>query len=232
MAVPGAVFDAGSDPMRNQVQAGQVCARLAQIQCAGEAFCCTNPGRDRATCETAQTNFCTMQLYLDAITQNKITAFDPASAAAAYEGLEQRASQCDPSISSFAASVPGLLGMMKGTVAANGSCSPAGLDNASAAAALASCKDVATTACLPKTALAWSCAARGGAGASCFTDINCTDGLYCPNPNAEIGTKQCTMRKPVGSACSGASECVSLYCKGGACVDATPETAYCLAALQ
>lgn len=222
------MFDAGTDPARNNVTGGHICARLAQIQCAGEAFCCPNPGRDRAACETAQVNYCTTQLYLDSITQNAVTAFDPTAAASALEGFEQRASQCDPMISSFAASLQGLLGIMKGTVAAKGNCMPLTLDETTAAAYLAACKDIATTACLP-TPITWTCSPRGDAGASCFTDVNCKDGLYCPNPNAEIGTKKCTARKAVGEACTIASECETLYCKGGKCVDASAEAAYCLA---
>jgi hypothetical protein len=121
---------------------------------------------------------------------------------------------------------------MKGTVAGGGDCSPGvTLDPATVAASLASCKDVAKTACLPQNALSWTCSARGGAGASCFTDINCTDGLYCPNPQNEIGTKTCTARKKVGGACASPHECESLYCQGGACVEATAQAAYCLAKL-
>jgi hypothetical protein len=222
-----AMFDAGTDPARNQVTGGHVCARLAQIQCAGEAFCCPNPGRDRAACETAQINYCTTKIYLDAITQNRITGFDATAAASALEGFEQRASECDPMISSFAASLDGLLGIMKGTVAAKGDCTPLALDEATAAAYLAACEDIATTACLP-TALTWKCSPRGGAGASCFTDVNCTDGLYCPNPNATIGTAKCTTRKASGETCTAPNECATLYCKGGKCVDASAEAAYCL----
>jgi hypothetical protein len=228
-AMQAPMFDAGTDPARNQVTAGHVCARLAQIQCAGEAFCCDNPGRDRAACEAAQLAICTQELYLDAITMNAVSGFDPTAATTAFEGFEQRASQCDPTIASYAASIEGLLGMMKGTVADKGNCSPGlVLDEPTAAAYLASCKDIATTACLPKDAVVWNCAARGGEGASCFTDVNCTDGLYCPNPNAEFGTKKCAARKAVGTPCTTANECETLYCKGGSCVEATKHAAYCL----
>ena len=87
----GAKFDAGSDPNRNHVQSGMICTRLAQIQCAGEAFCCPNPGRERAACETAQRDFCAQQVYLDAISQSASSGFDATRAASAFEQFEQLA---------------------------------------------------------------------------------------------------------------------------------------------
>jgi len=147
-------FDAGKDPNRNHVKAGQICKRFAQIQCAGEAFCCDDPGRDRAACEAAQDDLCTMQIHLDAMSQNKIAGFDAGLAATALNHFEQLAAQCDASISAFAEAADGLLSMMKGTVAAGDSCSPGvTLDAEAVAASLVSCKNVAKTACLPQDAL-------------------------------------------------------------------------------
>ena len=35
-------------------------------------------------------------------------------------------------------------------------------------------------------------------------------------------------RKAVGDSCTAPNECATLYCKGGKCVDASAEAAYCL----
>lgn len=225
------VFDAGSDPARNMVQAGAVCARLAQIQCAGEAFCCENPGRTVAQCETTSRQGCVSEAYLDMVTANPITSFDAAKAAEAFGKFEELASQCDTSIAEFGASATGLMSMLRGTLAPGKSCSPKGFDKASAAASLAACTDAPTTACLPTSALLWTCTARGAAGATCFSDLNCQDGLHCPNPSllaGEFGTAQCAPRKADGSPCAQPNECTSFACTGGTCQPPSAEAAYCL----
>jgi hypothetical protein len=224
------VFDAGTDPARNQVQAGQVCTRLAQIQCAGEAFCCENPGRDRATCETIMRDGCINELYLDAMTENPDTGFDTTAAANAMTQIETMASTCDVGIAEFGASPEGLMGMFRGTVAAGESCSPGLTTNmAAAAGALTSCTDVASTACMPRSALSWRCDPRGQVGDDCFSDLNCVDGLYCPNPEFSLSADAvCAQRLPEGSPCSLPNECASLFCKAGACAPVTVQNAYCL----
>jgi hypothetical protein len=224
-------FDAGSDPARNMVQAGAVCTRLAQIQCAGEAYCCENPGRTVEQCETAMRAGCTNDVFLDAVTANPITDFDPAKAAAAFTQLEALASQCDPMIAEFGASATGLMSMLPGTIDSGRSCSPTGLDKASAAASLAACSDPTTTACLPTSTLIWTCRPRGAAGSQCFSDLNCQEGLHCPNPAlaaGEFGTADCAPRKAEGSPCTLPNECTSFACKGGVCEAPSASAAYCL----
>ncbi|MDH5672009.1 MAG: hypothetical protein OEZ06_07645 [Myxococcales bacterium] len=228
------VFDPGTDPVRNNVQAGQVCARLAQIQCAGEAYCCDNPGRDRATCETVMADGCVNELFLDSVTASPVTGFDAGAASVAFTELERMASECDPGIAAFGGSASGLMGMFTGTIEAGGNCEPDGgplglPSEPAAAAALASCTDIQSQACLPRLT-SWSCEPRGQAGTKCFSDLNCVDGLYCPNPTFAVTTNAtCTPRRPVGQACSTPNECESLFCKGGACVAADAQAAYCLA---
>lgn len=226
--IPNRTFDAGADPARNHVRAGALCVRLAQIQCAGEQYCCEEPGRDRAACEAAMQNGCMNEAYLDAISGNSITAFDEATAAQTFAELERLASVCDPSIVAFGISRDGLMSMFRGTAASGTSCVPLGTDPALAAAKLASCSDISTVACLPTSLLSWRCEARGGAGAPCFTDVNCIDGLYCPNPDLAIGSFRCEPRKPLGAGCAWGNECESLFCENGACVEATQRNAYCL----
>jgi hypothetical protein len=222
-------FDAGSDPARNMVQAGQVCARLAQIQCAGEAYCCENPGRDVAACVTKMTGACTGDLFVDAITLDSRTGFDAMRAATALQTFEDLARECNPTIADFGADPDGLMGMVRGTVEPGGRCSPSiAANKAQQAGALASCRDSATTACLPMSALSWTCAPRAGVGANCFSDFNCTSGNYCPNPDLKINMTRCLARKADGAACVESNECLSLTCVGGSCAAATTQSAYCL----
>jgi hypothetical protein len=235
----GAMFDAGTDPARNMVQAGAVCARLAQIQCAGEAYCCANPGRDRASCEAAQTSSCAGKAYIDLISTSPAAGFDPAHAAAAFTELERLASQCDPSIGTYAATTQGLVGIFKGTTGPGGGCGPGGSvfdppSKEQAAVALASCSSIETSACMPPsdTSLDWKCSPKAGAGAECLTDLNCQAGLYCLNPKlaaGDFGLGSCNARKAPGSPCAAGNECTTFYCVAGACGMAEAQAAYCLA---
>jgi hypothetical protein len=230
--MPGQVrtFNAGTDPRRNMVQAGKVCARLAQIQCAGEAYCCENPGRDVAACEAKMTDTCNREGFVDAITLDQRTGFDEMRAASALQQFEDMASRCDPMIGDFGADPNGLMAMVRGTVDQGGRCSPSIAGSmAQQAGALASCRDPGATACLPMSALNWTCAPRAGVGASCFSDFNCTNGNYCPNPDFQVNTNfKCLARKADGTSCGEANECLSLTCVGGTCAAATTQSAYCL----
>jgi hypothetical protein len=100
--------------------------------------------------------------------------------------------------------------------------------DAAAAGALASCQNAATTACLPSSALSWTCAPRGVEGAKCFTDLNCQNGFYCPNPDLQINMTNCLARKALGGSCAQDNECVSLTCIAGTCAAPTTQSAYCL----
>jgi hypothetical protein len=224
------VFDAGSDPERNKVSAGEMCDRLATIQCAGEAFCCENPGRDFNACKTQQLELCEDTFMFDALAESEKTGFDAAHAEAAYTEFERLASECDTSVVRWGATLEGLRGMFKGTVAPGGSCTTVNVTRRDEVAkALASCMELATTACLPNGVLLWGCSPRAAAGGQCFTDVNCVDGLYCPNPNFDVAGSTCRERKAVGEQCATPNECASLFCKGGQCVEESVEAAYCLA---
>jgi hypothetical protein len=236
-------FDAGADPNRNMVAPGGVCMRLAQIQCAGEQFCCDLPGRDRAACEAAQKNSCATKAYIDHISTAPAAGFDAAHAAAAFAQLEMLASMCDPSIAAYGASPMGFAGIFKGTRAPGSDCGPGGslLDPPSkeeAAVALASCNTIDTTACMPTSSAPldpWKCAAKAPAGSPCLTDLNCQMGLGCPNPTlagGSFGLGSCTPRKAPGMPCEFGNECDSFYCVANACAAAEPQAAYCLAKQQ
>jgi hypothetical protein len=222
------IFDAGSDPGRNRPAAGAVCDRFATIQCAGERYCCDSPGRTFDQCYAAQLAACRDEAFLDIITLNVVTGYSLDMAELAFGEFERLASQCDPDVAEWASSTDGLRSITQGTVAPGGSCVPPALADVPTSAAFAvSCTQIETNACLP-TLLNWTCRARGSAGDDCFTDLNCIDGLFCDNPSLSLSGSQCQLRKANGQSCSEQNECASLTCRGGTCVAATTQTAYCL----
>jgi hypothetical protein len=226
----GKKFDAGTDPNRNKVMAGNICQRVAEIQCAGEAACCASPGRTVDTCTTQQKKACAESLGLDALSADPITAFDAAKASTALEKFEMLASTCDTSISVFAVGPNGFRGAAAGTVAPGGTCNPGMGTNRVAAttAALASCKDSTTEACLTSSTDPWKCSPRADAGGHCFTDANCKDGLFCDNASLDPDAGKCAATKANGADCMLGNECTSYACKNGKCVAQTADTAYCL----
>lgn len=215
----------------NNVAPGAICKRVAEIQCAGEAKCCSNPGRTMADCQTAQETACGQTLSLDTVAKDPITGFDMAKSTAALTKFEQLANSCDTTIAMFGISIDGFRGIAAGTVAAGGTCNPAAGSNklAATAAALVSCKDPANNACLPAESGDWKCTARADAGGHCFSDANCKDGLYCDNPMLSLAGGSCVARKATGAACMGTTDCTSLWCgMDGKCAEQTKDTAYCL----
>lgn len=228
----GKTFDAGTDPNRNAVTVGHICDRLAQIQCAGEAYCCTNPGRTQDECYTAQKAACdsvVAGVSLDAVAGDPVAGFDAAKAEAAFTEFETLASKCDPTIASFGAQRTGLLGIVAGTVPTGGTCTPSALsDLVKIGAALVSCDDSAQ-ACMPDSARAvWTCTALADANGACFTDLNCKEGLYCDAPPPTGG--KCAARKAAGASCQLSNECASFSCTVAThtCAEPGVQTAYCL----
>lgn len=231
-------FNAGTDPARNQVRAGEICARVAAIQCAAEAHCCTAPARTVDACTTQMSMACAMSGYLDDIAKNSVSGFNPALAEAGFNTLEEYAIACDPNVVLWLARPDALRAMFQGTVAPNGMCKPGGLlpSAGNYAAALASCTQPATHSCLftgdgpnaaPQTA---TCTPRGDVGAACFIDINCKDGLHCANPSMTYSGGKCAGLRQPGSECTLDTECASFTCRSAACVVATSQTAYCVSA--
>jgi hypothetical protein len=178
---------------------------------------------------------CKMNAYLDDIANNNVSGYSQAQTQAVLDKLEQYATACDPNVTLWAAQPDGLRAMFQGTIAANGTCKPTGLPSvANYGAALASCTQAATHACLftgdgptapPQTA---TCAARGNAGATCFVDTNCKDGSYCLNPQMKYSGGKCTALKQNGAQCTTDTECASFTCRSAVCVAPTAQTAYCV----
>lgn len=225
-------FDAGSAPDRNDVTAGELCDRLATIQCAGAAHCCDTFSGDFAACKSTALATCNSELRLDTIAGDARVGFDAAATSAAFMSYEMRASTCDDSIPKWAVSSSGFMSGFTGTVAADGDCMP--MDGLAAGmselfAALASCNRAAGLACLPAMD-GWKCAARAPAGGACILDFNCQDGLYCDGAvfgNLTSGT--CTTGKAAGADCGFATECASLVCAKDKCAAAGDDQAvFCL----
>lgn len=221
-------LDAGATPARDPVQPGEVCERFVEILCAAEARCCDDPGRDRAACAAMQRDVCTNGWLLDAISLDPLSGFDAARAAEALAEVECLAAKCDPGVSAYTLSSAGLRGAFRGSRPAGADCSPAVppySDWGSAAIALASCRAIETTACLPTEdfgligSTSWTCAPRGAVGAPCLTHLNCKDGLTCSNgPGAWVGSLgTCAEGRPPGLLCDVNGQCASLFCVGGIC---------------
>jgi hypothetical protein len=225
---PATRFDAGSNPNRNKVTAADLCTRLVEINCAGEAFCCDTLTRTVDACKADLLKTCSGDLMVERIAMNPITGFDAAAAEKAYTALETKAAACDPTVAAWGGSPDGLLGILKGTVAPNASCKPADAlpDTVTLAAALVSC--TGANACLFADPLGdWTCSPKVAAGGVCNSDNNCHDGFFCSLPALSL-TGQCTPRKAAGEACEGPTQCSTLFCKGGKCVEADRHAAYCL----
>ncbi|MET0387651.1 MAG: hypothetical protein ABW321_16900 [Polyangiales bacterium] len=223
-------FDAGTDPARNEVQPGSLCARIAAIQCAGEAHCCSMPGSTVERCTSELTSACRDTLYLDTIASNPVTGFDRNATRTFLDELERRSEACDPEVGAWFISPQGLRGILKGTIGPGASCKPPGADLSNRpvmAAALGSCQQSETHACLPGSLLGnWTCEPKGGAGSNCATDDNCLAGLFCEDADP-LG--RCAQRRQVGAECTeGLTECSSLYCSNERCVPPDAEVAFCL----
>jgi hypothetical protein len=230
-----AEFDAGSEPARNRIQPGQICSRVAAVQCAAEAHCCPMPAKALEACKSQLTSTCTSQAFLDDIGKNNVSGFNQAATEAMLNKLEEYAKVCDPQVAIWAGQTEGLRAMFQGTVAPNGQCKPSGLPSpANYAAYLAACAQPKTQGCLfsgdgpnapPQTA---TCAPRGAAGATCFLEVNCQDGFYCANPQMKYSTGKCTAQKAVGQQCTADVECMTLTCRSAMCIEPTTTTAYCV----
>jgi hypothetical protein len=225
----GKPFDSGSDPARNMVAPGKLCQRVAEIQCAGEQFCCSNPMRTKDACVAAQLMVCSQTLALDFAAMDPITGFDMTKSNAAFAQFETLASTCDTGISKFGIGTDGFRGIAAGTRDSGAACdadTKATNHVAAVAAALASCKDPGSTACLPAMG-GWKCAALSASAGPCFTDANCKDDLYCENP-LQVGMGTCTARKATGADCMLGNECSSFVCASDKCAATSKDAVYCL----
>lgn len=222
----------GTGDDRNDVPGGEVCERIATIQCAGEASCCDEPGRDFESCKATMKQGCIDALFLDAMTENPLTGYDRTVAEGVFTDFEDRARRCDLSVAEWGVSMNGLRAFTRGTLETGASCQPAAFDlvmpGARAAAYLLSCTSLETHACFPKLT-SWSCAPREGEGGACFTDLNCLEDLFCTNTAVrDIRGGTCSTRKADGAPCEVLGECSSLACKDGTCAPRTKQNVFCL----
>lgn len=209
-----------------------LCVQLAGLQCGAEQRCCENPGRDLETCQKAVSDACAQNLFLDDIAAIPSAGFDMQLASAVFLEFAQRLSECDVDVSRWNVGPTGIRSIFRGTIEEGQSCKPAQVltsSKSTQAAALLSCRDPETTACLPQSLLGdWTCTLKGTTGASCLTDDNCQEDTYCSNPEqSPLG--QCQPRSPDGTACTGSTQCTSLTCVSGTCQSPDVDAAYCAA---
>jgi hypothetical protein len=219
----GDEFDAGSDPDRNMVTVGELCSRMAHIQCAGEQYCCDAPSRDLDTCREKGESACTNTLQLDVIGMSDLLVVDDAEVEAAFAEFEQRASECDLEVKAWATSRELMTGILGGSLAEGADCTPEDEnDVVDLGTAMFACADGADVVCLPGDGAApWTCEQRSQVAGDCFVDWNCIDGLYC-----SVGV--CTERRADGEACTAANQCASLFCEDMVCAAPTQQLVYCL----
>lgn len=227
-------FDAlvGTAEDRNDVAGGEVCERIATIQCAGEASCCDEPGRGFEDCKQTMKRGCVDTLLLDTLTANAITGYDRELAVDVFTEYERRARACDVGVAAWGASPEGFRALTRGTIVPGMACKPNGLDiigqTPTAAAHLFACRSPETHACFP-TVGDWTCRAHSGENGECFVDTNCLDGLYCTNSETrQLTGGTCQVRKADGAPCHLPSECDSLACKSGTCAPTTQQNVFCL----
>jgi hypothetical protein len=209
--------DGDGDGDSNDVGPDGICARVAAIQCAAQEACCTAPEETVADCTQDALRECQM---LVGTANDPRVGYDRAAMKAALDDYQMRSEDCDPSVAERA--VSGFASAFKGTVAAGGDCLPQGgagtMDISDLGAALASCMNNATTACLPSDT-DWKCTARGGEGSPCFTPINCQEGMWCDSTDAQaLGDGVCAPQKAATESCNAPEECESFVCKSGSCV--------------
>jgi hypothetical protein len=234
-AEPTPAADAGQteDP---PVQPGQLCDRITTLQCAAESRCC-DTARASNACKAARMMDCN-STNLDDIARLPVSGFNQEKAATLLRTLERLSSSCDPSVKPWSVSPDGLRSLFEGTVAADQACTPAtGIPSIpSYGAALASCKEPATHACLftgaglpPAPPATATCEARASAGAKCFVETNCQEDSYCDNLSMTYSGGTCIARKELGQPCVRSFECTSGFCNHTDAVCGPPDVqqAYC-----
>ncbi|MEY4579303.1 MAG: hypothetical protein RL701_4006 [Pseudomonadota bacterium] len=156
-----------------------------------------------------------------------MTGWNPDAAFEAFTDFEDRSKRCDVGIGDWVLSRQGFRRVLEGTHHLGDSCMFTAPTPVEQAAAMASCIHEEGAACLPDSLLnGYVCAARNATDGKCWTEDNCQPGLYCNKPRVTAGT--CAARLQLDAKCDAGSDCASLYCKGGVCVTATIDIAYCL----
>jgi len=227
-----ALFDelVGTDPSRNDIPGGEICERLATIQCAGQASCCTTASSTFEDCKRTTKQGCVGE-FLDAIMSDSIAGYDRSRAKIVLDEYERLARLCDVNVVAWGASTDGFRALARGTIAPGLKCQPPASallrPGAVAAAHLFACTSPETHACLPIIG-DWLCVPRSAEGGACFMDTNCNDGLFCTNSEArELEGGTCNARKADGAPCAFSSQCLSFACIAGACGATTQQTIYC-----
>jgi hypothetical protein len=220
---------APADPGGGPIPATVLCARLTEIFCAAEQACCTEPTRRHASAEACVAERgpdC--ETSLTPIFTDSRTGYSSARARERIDDLLAMTAACDPAAAAWTVTRAGLLGVMEGTVALDGNCSPAYSGDLAPGMVC-----LAPQSCLLEQVVMTfegTCGAARGLGGDCFTDLECQDGLYCEPPNNWFGGGgSCTARLANGGSCGdNDTACLSWSCEAGLCAVATANSTYCL----
>lgn len=195
----------------------EFCRQFATAYCQGHMSCCADPSErhaDRAACEQGYRGVC--QAYFSSPVFGGCVPFDKAAAQAYLVELRVLAAGCVAKpLSPYVA--------FKGAVGPGGSCSYQRDDFFPRICCQpgTSCQ---ATAVSGETVEA-SCGGTRQLGEAC-AGAGCADGLYCGRDEGS-GAWLCAARKPNGQSCTYGSECLSIYCKSGACQALDVGDVYC-----
>jgi hypothetical protein len=182
-------------------------------------------------CINNQRSICEDNAMVARLARDTKTGFSSDATETVFNEFERRTGLCDVDVAVFGVSSEGLRNIFQGTKTANAACDPMSATDFGAGI---SCRidngnDLACVPGFPGTDFTpptrWTCKDRQGVGGPCFSDLNCTDGLFCLVPET---LSQCAMRKAPGQSCAAPNECLSLLCEGSVCVETNVEDVYCL----
>ena len=209
-----------------------MCSRLAELQCAAEANCCQNSARRFPSvdaCINNQRTVCEDNAMVARLARDAKTGFSSDHTETVFNEFERQTGLCDVNVAAWGVSSAGLRNMFRGMLTANANCQPSSATDFGAGISCLVDDNLACVPAFPETDFTppsgWTCKTRSGAGGNCFSDLNCTDNLYCLVPET---LSTCAMRKAAGQSCAAPNECLSLLCEGGVCQEANVEDVYCL----
>jgi hypothetical protein len=233
LADAGPEADAGVDGGPRMVQGQDVCTELAVLYCDAYFDCCsaaatrTETAFDMclsdvsASCASGDGN----GPAIASLVADPRTGYDPQVAGEVLTEGEALVASCSLDLLRWTAERSGFQRVLTGTIARGEACTPRDVVPPGADyPALFSCEGT-DSACVAGGGR-WSCLARQPAGASCVLYWDCEDGHFCQGVPFLGAT--CQPRKANGMPCSGAIECVSLFCSDAMmCETPTQDDVYC-----
>jgi hypothetical protein len=226
----GGMADGGVDATVPRVEGSALCTRLITLQCEQYVRCCSSAPMDFDVPGCIESLLPPCRDGIGAYLADERTGYDPEIAAEALAEGEALSAACSLDIARWVATREGLFRSFAGTVPAAGDCTPT---SATDVATFVSC-DRLDYACTPALGDRFLCAPRVGAGASCFLDNDCVEGLACiRSVPLDPATGRCGDRLAAGAVCRQSTDCESYYCHVptglmvGTCAAATQDNVYC-----